>query len=583
MICPYCHTQNRDDQDNCYHCNRDLSMLRLIVNKAKHHYNIALEHAERGRYAEAIIELQNTLELDRHNINAHVVLGTVYARLGQIDKAKKQWAEALELEPMLTKAHDYILRSETLTRSLPKLKLATYIIIILLIALVVNVALTFFTSPKKEAWLLQQAWNKYLNRDYAATLKILDQLETTAKQQPQILASSGILKEGIQNYLNAEIQAIKQAQREKRYYDALAQTKQVLDRNPPPEIRGILISMTQDVRQILTLNLNNLLKHYYNRQVSFARTNAELKKFIRAFSGEPEAKKMEEKLKEIQRDFLARSLDKLKEVAKGGDKQGAINEAEELLKKFPQNEYSAAIENFIYQTKEEIITDLIVNARAALVRENFAENADLLRKARELLAELKPAQRNSIMEILKDVEKERSEKYIAALKKFFLRKNYKSVLELEKLKDLFQLTPAQRKIAEKTLDNAHKYSVASAYRWLKTRDRLYKNLTISDADARRTKELCEFLLNSIVQEGYDKKLPYILFYHGAAYLKLGEGGKAEKIFKELEEKFPQHPYTKTAEALWKLGQKEEGIELRLEVPQETSPSLILSPSGVKTE
>ncbi|MCX7765787.1 MAG: tetratricopeptide repeat protein, partial [Candidatus Sumerlaeia bacterium] len=85
MICPYCRTINRDDQDICYHCNRDLSMLRLIVNKAKHHYNIALEHAERGRYVQAITELQNALDLDRHNIDALVVLGTVYARMGQLD------------------------------------------------------------------------------------------------------------------------------------------------------------------------------------------------------------------------------------------------------------------------------------------------------------------------------------------------------------------------------------------------------------------------------------------------------------------------------------------------------------------
>lgn len=69
MICPFCNTENRDDQDVCYHCNKDLSMLRLIINKAKHHYNLALEHAERGRYYEAITELNNSIELDSKNVS----------------------------------------------------------------------------------------------------------------------------------------------------------------------------------------------------------------------------------------------------------------------------------------------------------------------------------------------------------------------------------------------------------------------------------------------------------------------------------------------------------------------------------
>ena len=34
MLCPYCQTENRDDREACYYCKKDLSMLRLIVNKA---------------------------------------------------------------------------------------------------------------------------------------------------------------------------------------------------------------------------------------------------------------------------------------------------------------------------------------------------------------------------------------------------------------------------------------------------------------------------------------------------------------------------------------------------------------------
>lgn len=112
MICPYCHTDNRDDRELCYHCNRDLTMLRVIVNKAKHHYNQALEYAERDRTDDAIHELQNTLDLDGSMIDAHVVLGTLYAKQNEFGKARDEWNAALALDHRLQKAHDYLNKAE---------------------------------------------------------------------------------------------------------------------------------------------------------------------------------------------------------------------------------------------------------------------------------------------------------------------------------------------------------------------------------------------------------------------------------------------------------------------------------------
>ena len=57
MRCPFCKTENRDDLETCYSCEKDLSMLRLIVQKARAHFNRALEFAERDRNEEAIAEL----------------------------------------------------------------------------------------------------------------------------------------------------------------------------------------------------------------------------------------------------------------------------------------------------------------------------------------------------------------------------------------------------------------------------------------------------------------------------------------------------------------------------------------------
>lgn len=119
MDCPFCRTVNRDEADACYHCKKDLSMLRLVVNKAKSHFNTALEYAERDRVDEAIAELNNALDLDNTHVNSHVVLGTLYAKKEQLDKAEEQWTEALRLDPRLEKAHTYLDKMRTVRKSLP--------------------------------------------------------------------------------------------------------------------------------------------------------------------------------------------------------------------------------------------------------------------------------------------------------------------------------------------------------------------------------------------------------------------------------------------------------------------------------
>ncbi len=112
MLCPYCQTDNRDDREQCYHCRRDLTMLRVIVNKAKHHYNQALEFAERDRVDDAIHELQNTLDLDASLVNAHVVLGTLYARKEMFAEARECWQRALAVDHRMLKAHQYLEKAE---------------------------------------------------------------------------------------------------------------------------------------------------------------------------------------------------------------------------------------------------------------------------------------------------------------------------------------------------------------------------------------------------------------------------------------------------------------------------------------
>jgi tetratricopeptide (TPR) repeat protein len=122
MNCPYCQTDNREDRDVCYQCNKDISMLRLLVNKSRHHYNSALEHAERGRLEEAAAELTNALDLDAGFTQARVVLGTVYAKMEEMEKARETWRQAISQEINLKKALEYLDKVDSVIEDRPTRK-----------------------------------------------------------------------------------------------------------------------------------------------------------------------------------------------------------------------------------------------------------------------------------------------------------------------------------------------------------------------------------------------------------------------------------------------------------------------------
>lgn len=372
MICPYCNTENRDDQDVCYYCNRDLSMLRLIINKAKHHYIVALEHAERGRYKEAITELQHALELDRHNVNAHVVLGTVYARMGNLEKANEQWKEALKLNPMLYKAYEYLQRSEEAKSIKPRLNTLIYLAIVLLVSFCLNLAFIFYSIlPKSGETLLRESWNAYINKDYGSALQRLSELEQTAKDDI-ILCSADVLRESINIYFDQQLRLVREAERQGRYYDALTEVRESLRRNPPLELKSIFQSMLTDLKWVLLQEINNYINGYYNNEVEYARVKAEIEKFLTAFSDDKIAKEMAEKLNGIQRDFIKKSLVQLKKKAEEGYFEEAISKARELANKFSQPGVAEQINEFIKEIQAQATRGLLKKEQIELAEEKSA-------------------------------------------------------------------------------------------------------------------------------------------------------------------------------------------------------------------
>ena len=160
MQCPHCETENRDDRASCYNCGRDLTLLRLIHNKARSHFNTALDHIENARYYEALGELNSAVELNSRFIEAHVLRGSILARLERSEEAREALHKALSLRPQAARAHRYLKELEDVHHATPmrqrlkKLALGTGT------ALVVGVALSIGglsmlaagPGPVREGW-----------------------------------------------------------------------------------------------------------------------------------------------------------------------------------------------------------------------------------------------------------------------------------------------------------------------------------------------------------------------------------------------------------------------------------------------
>lgn len=111
MKCPICNSVNRIEQNQCYHCNADLTLLRSVILRAKEHFNRGLEHAERGRLDEAIIELKVATSLYHDFPEAYNVMGTLYAKQENYNSAIEQWQTSLDLDPVRRKAADYLIKA----------------------------------------------------------------------------------------------------------------------------------------------------------------------------------------------------------------------------------------------------------------------------------------------------------------------------------------------------------------------------------------------------------------------------------------------------------------------------------------
>ncbi|MCC5877541.1 MAG: tetratricopeptide repeat protein [Candidatus Sumerlaeia bacterium] len=194
MRCPNCQTINRDDRPNCYHCGKDLVMLRLIINKAKQHYNNAVEKVAQEHHYEALGELDAALELDSRLVDAHVLRGTILARMERLDEAREAWERAISLDPQIGRAYKYVGQVAEVSGGAPVVRRARRAIlasaaIILVCILGTGGVLAALRDPEAKTW--QAAFAALDEGDLIRARDLAREMKSTERREAVEVALRG--------------------------------------------------------------------------------------------------------------------------------------------------------------------------------------------------------------------------------------------------------------------------------------------------------------------------------------------------------------------------------------------------------
>jgi tetratricopeptide (TPR) repeat protein len=255
MRCPHCETENRDDRGTCYHCSKDLTMLRLIINRAKHHFNNAVEFVEQERYVESLGELNNALDLDSRFEKALVLKGTILARLERFDEAREAWEAAIKINPQATRAQRYLSQIESAKSAVPLLRRVRFVIYGSVLAVVSALLILLFAlggASETRIDPVEKGLAALENGDLEQSWAIAQTIQKAAAQN--------LLEQSIQREISRQVDLAVGLAENGRYEEASDLLEDLEDKD---QIRGLMETLTlgrDRIEQSFIRRMNELLE-----------------------------------------------------------------------------------------------------------------------------------------------------------------------------------------------------------------------------------------------------------------------------------------------------------------------------------
>ncbi|MEI7634808.1 MAG: hypothetical protein WCK47_11085 [bacterium] len=541
MQCPYCQTENRDDRAACYACEKDLSMMRLAVNKAKHHYNLALEHAERGRVNEGIEELHNALDLDRKFINAHVVLGTLYAKRNEFDKARESWNAALALMPELAKARSYLDRLQTVQSSLPLVRRLRGALVVM-IAFVVMLAggLGYYVYSGYGRSSIRLAHKAFESGRYNTALVLLNRVKLQTRPDSLAHATALALQSAIMADMNQRLKTIQDLKRHDEFEAALTAIADLESHEPDNSTSASLAMIRDDINHYYQQKIEQMYDQYLKGAVVYSDLNTRVQEFLRLYPNLPEKDALASYMERAREVEVERRLDSIRnEFLEKHDANDVVSRLQNLSAEYPGAE---ALKNGRRQLVDEILSWMMLEQFQALMDSgDYAGARSMLKHIAELASEFKDVVDISgpldlAMRVLTDTEKtghlKQAEKLIADG-------------EFEDAEDVIfnlmadtELTTGERELVNSLMSEIDQRILVAGLKRLKEREQRYLALRITDTEASQTLSFYRTISEEqlVKMEAPDRMI--LLSAATAAAIKADDRALAGKLFARIEQEKP---------------------------------------------
>lgn len=356
-------------------------MLRVVVNKARYHYNLALEHAERGRFDEAIDELHNAIDLDRSFVPAHVVLGTIYAKKGDFEKARAAWESALALHPELNKAHRYLGRLEKVAEALPVLRTMRLALTILVVTVVVLlVALFWQRQPDRAAVLLRSAYSAYEKGHYSEALEKLSEVVNTGEPNSPSSVAANALREALKLDLRQKLQLAQELKHREEYPQALALIAEIELHGPDPQTSAALAMLKQDINHYYRERILNLYNQYISGEVSYPELASRVNEFLQVYPDIPEKEELRKFLDDAREFEVTQQMENVRNrFRKDRDTTAAVEAMQKVAATYPGTE---AMKKLRAELVDEILSWMFDQFQLLLDQRNFEAARELLGQIR---------------------------------------------------------------------------------------------------------------------------------------------------------------------------------------------------------
>lgn len=548
MRCPQCNTENRDERGECYHCGQDLSMLRLVLNRARNHYNAALEHAERDRNDEAISELKHAVELDSTFINAWVVLGTVYAKREMFAEARDAWQKALALDPRLEKAHTYLQKAETVASSIPALRRLQFLAAgLAILAIGAFGGLALKSRPDTAASSIQRALDLAGGKRTGEAITALAEAESRGDAPRESRRIAAFMKTQLTDDLGRRLEHAKELVDAGSYRDAREVMAALEDEQPPAPIMEEIAALHSKIESTLSAKALAVFKRFEAGAIGYEQFNQEIAQYQ---NGSGEGSPVGEYLRKAKAIYDNREGDAALERIKAEmNLVTAALEADAAAKKFPDRaeEFQSVISNRLEIKARRDAGDLDI----ALLQRNFAKAKSILNETKSLFASVgRPAPADLIAAMENSIRAEETKIGFEEIQMAYEARDWAAVIA--QTDNLAESTFTQKQRDEISIwrRQALTQTAVEAQKWMASNDVTFSDpaIRMSTEEASRILDTYRAVLDHHPAPGSFSRRTVVL-YAALASLKLDRKEDAAKLLDESLEGTPFDWFVKRVESI----------------------------------